>query len=42
MISRRRAPRPLPFDADLRIKPLGEAMATAFAAAPRRAPRPTR
>jgi len=38
----RRAPRPLPFDADLRIKPLGEAMASAFAAAPRRAPRPTR
>jgi endo-1,4-beta-xylanase len=38
----RRAPRPLPFDADLRIKPLGEAMAAAFAAAPRRTPRPTR
>jgi endo-1,4-beta-xylanase len=37
-----RAPRPLPFDAELRIKPLGEAMAAAFAAAPRRAPRPTR
>ena len=33
----RRAPRPLPFDADFRIKPLGEAMAAAFAAAPRRA-----
>jgi endo-1,4-beta-xylanase len=38
----RRAPRPLPFDPDLRIKPLGEAMAAAFAAAPRRAPRPSR
>jgi endo-1,4-beta-xylanase len=38
----RRAPRPLPFDADLRIKPLGEAMAAAFAAAPRRTPRPPR
>ena len=38
----RRAPRPLPFDGDLRIKPLGEAMAAAFAAAPRRAPRSAR
>ena len=38
----RRAPRPLPFDADLRIKPLGEAMSVAFAAAPPRAPRPPR
>jgi endo-1,4-beta-xylanase len=35
----RRAPRPLPFDADLRIKPLGEAMTSAFAAAPQRAAR---
>jgi len=38
----RRAPRPLPFDGDLRIKPLGEAMAAAFVAAPQRAPRRTR
>ena len=38
----RRAPRPLPFDRDLRIKRLGEAMAAAFAAAPRRAPGPSR
>jgi len=36
----RRAPRPLPFDAGLKIKPLGEAMAAAFALAPPRAPRP--
>lgn len=33
----RRPPRPLPFDRDFRLKPLGEAMAAAFSAAPRRA-----
>jgi endo-1,4-beta-xylanase len=33
-----RAPRPLPFDRDLRLKPLGAAMAAAFATAPRRVP----
>ena len=38
----RRRPRPLPFDAELRIKPLGEAMAAAFAVAPQRAPREPR
>ena len=33
-----RPPRPLPFDGAFRLKPLGAAMAAAFAAAPRRSP----